>query len=143
MTAVLPSPSTTRFELNAHLASFGAEPMDATVTIVLRPRAERVRRALMAFGACMGCAAVGLFIPLAHFFLVPGFTIAGVALGVTRLREDRSLVRVHGVCPACRAAIDIAPGGVIRDARELRCPACARTLTLTIDAASWPVEPRG
>ena len=43
----------------------------------------------------------GLFIPVAHFILVPTFVVAGIVVAVKRSREDRRLVLLRG---ACRAA---------------------------------------
>jgi uncharacterized protein involved in cysteine biosynthesis len=39
-----------------------------------------------------GAAAVSVFIPVAHFLLVPGFAVAGVVIFVKRMR-DREATR--------------------------------------------------
>jgi hypothetical protein len=135
--------SVTQFQVAAQLSSFGAPPAHATATIALRTRAERLHRALLGGSVCIAGAAAGLFIPLAHFFLVPGFLCAGVVLVSKRLREDRALIRLHGACPACGALLDLTPGGPARGGREVRCTACRRSLALAIDAESWPREARG
>ena len=82
-------------------------------------------------GLCTGLALVSLFIPVAHFILVPTFVGAGIAVAVVRAREDTRLLRVHGVCPRCATAQDFEGGGRFTRTRTLDCPTCHTNLTLT------------
>lgn len=42
----------------------------------------------------------GLFIPVAHFILVPTFVVTGIVVAVKRAREDRRLVLLRGAVRA-------------------------------------------
>lgn len=85
-------------------------------------------------------ALAALFVPVAHFILVPAFALAGVAVAIVRAREDRRLVKVRGVCPRCGVRQEFEGGGRFTSKRTLDCPRCHNHLTLTADAhapAAW------
>jgi hypothetical protein len=115
----------------ATLSAFGAPPAPATATVQNQSSAERLRRTAAGFGLCAGLALVGLFIPVAHFILVPTFVGAGIAVAIVRAREDTRLLRVHGVCPRCATTQDFEGGGRFTPTRSLDCPTCHTNLTLT------------
>jgi len=52
-------------------------------------------------------AGVTVFIPIAHFVLVPGFLVAGPILGWMRYRQDRAMLHVEGACPACNETMRV------------------------------------
>jgi hypothetical protein len=114
------------------LTVFGDTPCDATATIITQAPGRRVARALTALGTFWGLALGGLFIPVAHFILVPTFATAGIIAAILRAREDRRLLRVRGRCPRCGIEQDFAAGG--RLAREVRldCPHCHNSLRCTL-----------
>ena len=78
----------------------------------------------------------GLFIPVAHFVLVPTFVVAGIIVAAKRAREDRRLILLRGACPRCGAEQEFRPGGRFTDERSLDCPECHGTLTLVATAAA-------
>jgi len=47
-----------------------------------------------------GLALVSVFIPLAHFILVPSFVLAGIVTALVRSREDRRLILLRAPAPA-------------------------------------------
>ncbi len=118
-------------DIPATLSAFGAPPVHATATVQNQSPAERLRRTAAGVGLCAGLALVSLFIPVAHFILVPTFVGAGIAVAVVRAREDTRLLRVHGVCPRCATAQDFEGGGRFTQSRTLDCPTCHTHLTLT------------
>ena len=79
---------------------------------------------------CWALALGGLFIPVAHFILVPIFVVAGVVVAVKRAHEDRRLLLLRGACPRCCAAQEFKPGGRFATGRNVDCPKCHGTLTL-------------
>ena len=125
-------------EIPATLTAFGAAPAPATATVLSQPPGERLARTAAALGVCWGLALVSLFIPLAHFILVPTFFIAGIAVAGARAREVTRLLGVHGVCPRCGQAQDFEAGGRFTPSRSLDCPKCHTTLTLTADPGATP-----
>jgi len=123
-------------DIPATLTAFGAAPTPATATVLSQPPGERLARTAVALGACWGGALVSVFIPVAHFILVPTFFIAGIAVAVARAREAMRLLGVHGVCPRCAQEQDFEVGGRFTPSRALDCPKCHTTLTLTADASA-------
>jgi len=121
-------------EIPATLASFGAPPTPARATVAIQTPGQRFARTAAGLGACWGLALAGLFIPVAHFILVPTFVTAGVAVAIIRAREDRRLLNVHGACPRCGVSQDFKGGGRFQSTKSLDCPRCHNTLTLTADA---------
>ncbi len=123
-------------EMPALLTAFGATPGRATVVVARNSVGRRVARALAALGACWALALVAVFIPVAHFVLVPSLLVAGPVAAVVRLREDRTLVKLHGVCPRCGLEQDFRAGGRFRSPRTVYCTGCRTDLLLTADPAA-------
>jgi hypothetical protein len=119
--------------LPGRLSVFGAPPQPVEVTIVTLGPGRRLSRAAAALGICWGLAFPAVFLPVAHFVLVPGLLIAGPVLAVMQLRQRRRVVRIHGTCPRCGVTQDFAPGGALRPRRTVDCPHCRNDLTLVVD----------
>lgn len=68
---------------------------------------ERVTRALKVLGLMWALALATLFIPIAHFVLVPGFLIAGPVMAFMRYRVIEHPDNATGECPVCRHAMKI------------------------------------
>ena len=117
-------------ETQASLTAFGYPPCWVTGVIIEQTPPQRLGRALAGLGMCWALALGGLFIPLAHFFLVSTFVAAGIVVAVKRAREDRRLVLIRGACPRCGAAQEFRPGGRFATGRSVDCPKCHGTLTL-------------
>lgn len=120
----------TQTEVPVSLTAFGYPARPATAVIIEQTPAQRVARTLQGLGACWGLALLGLFIPVAHFILVPTFLTAGIIVAVKRAREDRRLIRLCGACPRCGAEQMFKPGGRFVGERSLDCPKCHGNLTL-------------
>ncbi len=125
----------TGVEVPACLTVFGAPPTRVTATVVRQSVGRRTARAVTALGACWGFAVVAVFIPVAHFLLVPGLVITGVVLAIVRAREAWRLARVHGMCPRCRLEQQFERGGGVRR-RTVLCPNCRNDLVLTLESDS-------
>lgn len=115
-------------EVPVTLTAFGATPSDATATILSQAPGRRLARAVAALGALWGMALAGLFIPVAHFILVPTFVTAGIVVAVLRAREDRRILRVRGKCPRCGTEQAFAAGGRLTSEARLDCPHCHNSL---------------
>ena len=85
-------------EVPATLTAFGAPRRAATATVIHQTPAQRLARTLVGLGTFWGLALIGLFVPVAHFILVPTFGAAGIVIAVLRAREDRRLVKVFAAC---------------------------------------------
>jgi hypothetical protein len=120
----------TQIEVSASLTAFGHPPSPALAVIVEQAPGQRVARTLAGLGMFWGLALGSVFIPVAHFVLVPTFVVAGIVMAVKRAREDRRLLRVRGACPRCGAVQELSPGGRFVDGRSFDCPTCHGNLTL-------------
>ena len=131
-------------EIPATLTAFGASAAPATAKVMSQTPGERMARTAVALGAGWGAALVSVFIPVAHFILVPTFFIAGIAAAIARARENTRLLGVHGTCPRCAEEQDFEVGGRFTSSRSLDCPKCHNTLTLSADpsAAASATPPR-
>jgi hypothetical protein len=117
-------------DLPATLTAFGSPPTQATATVLQQSPGQRLARTAAGLGLFWGLALVGLFIPVAHFILVPTFVVAGIAMAVVRAREDKRLLKVRGVCPRCGVQQEFKVGGRFASQRSLDCPKCHTNLTL-------------
>jgi uncharacterized paraquat-inducible protein A len=118
-------------ELPATINVFGSAPVPATARVLHQSPSERMTRVLTALGICWGIAAVTVFMPVAHFILVPTFLLLGIVLAVLRSREDVRLLGAHGRCPRCGVEQDFPGGGRFQGEQALDCPRCHNRLTLT------------
>jgi hypothetical protein len=114
----------------ASLVAFGATPTHAIAQVLEQGASRRAARALAGLAGCWGAAAVAVFIPVAHFVLVPTFVLSGVVLAVVRLREASRLVGLRGVCPRCGAEQDFDVSGRFEAERPIDCPRCHTHLRL-------------
>lgn len=119
-------------EVPISLTAFGFEPRPATAVVIEQSTGERVGRVLAGLGMFWALALGGLFIPVAHFVLVPAFLVAGVIMAIRRSREDRRLVLVRGACPRCGAEQAFEGGGRFENGRSLDCPACHGSFALAV-----------
>ncbi len=90
----------------------------------------RVGRAAVALVALWAMAGLGLLIPLAHFFLVPGFLFAGVVVFIVRFRNDRSLDGLEGPCPRCKGPGRFGTVGRFREGARVHCEGCGSQLAV-------------
>lgn len=97
---------------------------------------ERMTRALKVLGVCLLLAVITLFIPLAHFFLVPLFLIAGPVMAVMKYKVDSELEKVEGKCPECGRAINIELDPADKIPKRTYCPSCNKPLQLMYHAGS-------
>jgi hypothetical protein len=118
-------------EVPVALAAFGVPPRRATAMVVEQSAGERVFRTLSGVGSFWALALAGLFIPVAHFVLVPSFLTAGVVVGIRRAREDRRLLGVRGACPRCGVAQEFRVGGRFTEGRAFTCPSCHNYLSVS------------
>jgi hypothetical protein len=117
-------------ETQASLTAFGHAPCWVTAVVIEQTPSQRLGRALAGLGMCWALALGGLFIPVAHFILVPTFVVAGIVVAVRRARENRRLLLLRGACPRCGAAQEFKPGGRFVTGRSIDCPKCHGALTL-------------
>lgn len=122
----------TRVQVAVSLTAFGFAPRPATAVVIEQSTGERVARVFTGLGMFWALALGGLFIPVAHFILVPVFLTAGAVTAIKRWREVRRLAEVRGPCPRCGAQQTFKAGGRFGPGRSLDCPACHGSFELVV-----------
>ena len=92
---------------------------------------DRMGKALTVLGMCWGAAGITLFIPIAHFVLVPGFLIAGPVLAMMKYKVDRANDSVDVQCPHCDKTVSIKLDPADKLPLYSYCPDCNTSLHLT------------
>jgi hypothetical protein len=119
-------------ELAAQLKGFHPDAAPARVRLESFDRAGRVRRAAIGLAQSWGIAIVSIFIPVAHFFLVPGFFIAGVVIAVRRLGMETIVRGARGTCPDCGMEQTLDLPTRWDPPLDVDCRHCHRRLQLTL-----------
>ena len=122
----------TQTQVAVSLTAFGFAPRPATALVIEQSTGERVGRAFAGLGLFWALALGGLFIPVAHFILVPAFLTAGIVMAIKRSREDRRLAEVRGPCPRCGTQQVFKASGRFEPGRSLDCPACHGSFALAV-----------
>jgi hypothetical protein len=111
-------------------------PTAAMPLVVHFDRARRMRRAVAALLGFWGAMVVSVFIPIAHFVLVPSLFAAGIYQCARRLKVREVVRGVHGVCPDCGTEQDFEAGGRLALPQAIQCRSCRRGLTLEVAAGA-------
>ena len=104
---------------------------DARLHTTLYDSGDRLKRALGRLALLWAIAGVSLFIPLAHFVLVPGFLIAGPVVAMMVYRSEQARERSDGHCPVCEKEISIKLDAKDETPKWTYCPACNAALQIT------------
>jgi hypothetical protein len=86
-------------------------------------------RATQALGLCWAGALVTLFIPIAHFVLVPACLLAGPAVAWHRYQQASVVLGGTGTCPACQSDLEIVRSADRWPLEEL-CTQCQQQVTI-------------
>jgi hypothetical protein len=97
-------------------------------------RGDCIKRAFQRLAFFWLLAGVTLFIPIAHFVLVPGFLIAGPVIAYLTYRTTWVRNHASGRCPACDTDIRIGLDARDELPKWSYCPSCNAPLRLA-DAA--------
>lgn len=127
----MPVPSGTTRSERFLLNGYHGQPTAGQVTIHAFDRAQRLQRALGALAKWWGIAVLSVFIPVAHFILVPSLLAYGGWQFFQRLGTVELATDARGTCPDCGAeqALDLAPRW--RTPQPVTCRHCHRGLRLT------------
>ena len=113
------------------LSGYHGRPTAGTVTIQQFDRGERWGRALRGLGTWWGAALLSVFIPVAHFILVPSFLGYGLWQFGTRLATRELVAAALGVCPDCGLHQRLDLASQWRVPQPVTCSACRRGLQLS------------
>lgn len=101
----------------------GSKTSAGEVSILTWTKRERTARAVKSLAGVWALAAFSILVPVLHFFLVPGFLLAGPLLATFLYRQHSTVSGGNGTCPACGKPFEIVKA---RDEWPLRdiCNAC-------------------
>jgi hypothetical protein len=105
----------------------------AVVELVTFSRTQRMRRAWLGLVTWWAVAGVCILIPVAHFFLVPGFLVFGVYSFVQRSRTSVVAMSASGTCPDCDVEQEFEVPGRWEETQDVACGSCNRSLKLSAD----------
>jgi hypothetical protein len=111
------------------LADVGGAKTAGGLTIARLSRRDRLLRALQCGGGCWLAAVGAVFLPIAHFVLVPALLLAGPIVGAWQWSREERVVVGQGTCPYCEADVPIQSGALQWPLTET-CPACLRSLEI-------------
>ncbi len=112
------------------ISGYHGAPTPATLIVVTFDPTRRMRRAAQGLLGFWGAMVVSVFIPIAHFVLVPSFFVIGIWQFVKRLHAHRLVKGARGVCPDCGKAQDFDTGARVALPMSVQCRSCHRGLTL-------------
>lgn len=121
----------TDVQRHCRLTGYSGKEGDATIRIRSFDRSARLKRAAIGLATWWAVALACVFIPVAHFLLVPGFLIFGLFTFVQRVKATAIVVAAHGTCPDCGAEQDLEMLGPWREGQDLSCRHCHRSLHLS------------
>jgi len=98
--------------------------------------AERMARAGKVLAIAWLLALITAFIPIAHFFLVPLFLIAGPVMAFMKYKAETILENAHGTCPECSKAVEINLDPAEKLPKRTYCPDCNKPLQLLYHSGS-------
>ncbi|MBK9293937.1 MAG: hypothetical protein IPM57_05755 [Oligoflexia bacterium] len=80
---------------------------DGVLNIQLLSQKERLVRALKFGGMCWGAAIFSVFLPILHFFLVPGLLLAGPVVVFIVYKQTKLILSGSGECSSCKESLNI------------------------------------
>ena len=113
------------------VTGYAPAPSQGVVTVDHLVGPRRVMRAVKGFLMYFGLAIVSVFIPAAHFILVPLFLVTSFVALFLRLSQRNLVVKAHGRCPDCGAEQEIDMPKSWHLPVETSCRSCQRRLTLS------------
>ena len=127
--------ASTERDVPVTLHVFGLPDTAGVARVRERDSGDRAVRALQGGGALFGLAVLSVFIPIAHFVLVPGFLVAAGVLALRRLGERTSIVGLTGTCPRCREPRTFDAKGRFRNETRTTCPVCSNAVDVEAKVA--------
>lgn len=112
------------------LTGYSGRRTAARVSLVTYDRRQRLGRAFRGLGTWWAAALGSVFIPVAHFLLVPSFLLYGALTFTQRLGAAVVAVAGEGTCPDCGSEQALDVRGRWRAPRDISCRHCQRNLTL-------------
>ena len=121
-------------ELAGQLSGYSGRHTSVAITVEDLDRGRRFARAGRSLAKWWGAGVVCVFIPIAHFVLVPACFVGGLLAAGVRLTVRRIVTAARGACPDCGSEQDLDMLGPWRQRSHLACRVCHRALRLAVQA---------
>lgn len=93
---------------------------------------DRLGRAIGALLVCLLLAGAAVFIPIAHFVLVPGLILLGLFMFFSRYRTEKAAENIKVKCPACEQDVTIKLDAEKQPPFYCYCSNCNQNLHVTV-----------
>lgn len=123
---------------NARFQDNEGNSRPGSVQTTVYETADRLKGAVIRLLSLWAAAAISVFIPLAHFVLVPAFFIAGIVMAISAYRTDQALNQAQGECPVCQEEITIPLETNDQLPKWTYCPACNAPLQIVVIDSDIP-----
>ncbi|RIL05350.1 MAG: hypothetical protein DCC75_11780 [Proteobacteria bacterium] len=101
------------------------------IQVYQRTRSEVLLRTLGTGALLIGLAVISIFIPIAHFILVPLFLILALIMIPIAARSSQTILAGEGKCPYCQAHFRLFKRRYAFPISDI-CEGCSRTVTLDL-----------
>ncbi len=113
------------------IASANEKTTHGTMEVLEFSDQGRVKRAWMMALTCLGATVLCVFIPVAHFFLVPlGILVVTPIMTIYTFRMKTKILSASITCPACNKPLTVLTSQEQYPIYE-NCSSCHRQITLT------------
>ncbi len=113
------------------IRGYGEKVAEGFVDVEELERPQRLVRALRMLGGWWLAAVVCVFLPVAHFVLVPFCLLGGLVAAAFRLQARTRLAGAEGTCPDCGARQPLELPRNLRFPLDIACRNCHRALRLS------------
>ncbi len=117
----------------AKISAHGVEETSGTLKVLLLSRKNRIMLAVAGCACAWLLAFVTLFIPIAHFVLVPLLLAAGPVYGLRLYQRKQRAVSIDGECPRCLEHFTLAVDKAAKFPFWDLCPHCGMNMRLDHD----------
>lgn len=122
--------------LPLRVSGYHGTPTRATLMVETFDPSQRARRAAKGLAGFWGAMVVSVFIPVAHFVLVPSLFGIGIWQFFRGLRRHERVRGAHAACPDCGVEQDFELGAGLRFPQGVQCRSCHRGLTIATGEAA-------
>jgi|GEM_PF-1764585 len=128
----------TRTELNVSLSSRNNRDLPSThgtITKIDYDKKDRTENAIKTFGIFIALTFCSIFVPIAHFILVPVLLISSFVVALNQLNVMAKNDGGTGECPKCHKPVQIV-ASKFADRMTDTCAACHEDVVITVDGTA-------
>ncbi len=101
-----------------------AKPLTGQVVLAKIHSSVRMRKAIKSFFIFFGLAIASIFVPILHFFLVPGFLILSIFMAINAYSDSQEIANLDLKCAKCGTSVTLAEKRQEQYPFWVKCPSC-------------------